>query len=78
MQRLGYGAPVSFAGLRGYVHQSPQRQQILIERHPLWTDEHSAYRAAVSMAQQQYPQYPRDSIRPLNPFRALRRPADYI
>lgn len=75
MQRLGYGEPVSFAGLRGYVHQSSQRQQILIERHPLWTDEHLAYCAAVAMAQQQYPRY---SIRPLNPFRALRRPADYI
>jgi len=75
MQRLGYGAPVSFADLRGYVHQSSQRQQILIERHPLWTDEHLGYCAAVSMAQQQYPRY---AIRPLNPFRALRRPADYI
>jgi len=75
MQRLGYGQPIQFAGLRGYVHISQQRKQILIERHPLWTDEHPDYLAAVSAAKQQHPGY---SIRPMNPFRALRRPADYV
>lgn len=75
MQRLGYGQSVNFAGLRGYVHRSPQRQQILIERHPLWTDEHPLYRAAFMAAEQQYPHH---SIRSMNPFRALRRPADYV
>ena len=76
MQRLGYGQPINFAGLQGYVHSS--RQQILIERHPLWTDDHPVYCEALKEAQQQYPKYPHDSIRPLNPFRALRRPADYV
>lgn len=75
MQRLGYGQPVQFAGLRGYVHISQQRKQILIERHPLWTDEHPDYRAAFSAAKKQYPGH---SVRPMNPFRALRRPADYV
>ena len=75
MQRLGYGQPVQFACLRGYVHTSQQRKQIFIERHPLWTDEHPDYIAAVSSAQQQYPGH---SIRPMNPFRVLRRPADYV
>lgn len=76
MQRLGYGQPINFAGLQGYVHSS--RQQILIERHPLWTDDHPVYCEALKEAQQQYPKYLHDSIRPLNPFRALRRPADYV
>jgi hypothetical protein len=75
MQRLGYGQPVQFAGLRGYVHTSQQRKQILIERHPLWTDEHPDYQAAFSSAKKQYPGH---SIRSMNPFRTLRRPADYV
>lgn len=74
MQRLGYGPPVEFATLRGYVHKSPQRRRVLIERHPLWTDDHPDYRAAVADAEQKYPRY---EIIPLNPFLALRRPADY-
>ena len=73
MQRLGYGTPVQFTGLRGYVHIS--RQKIWIERHPLWTDEHPIYREAFAAAHQEYPRY---SICPMNPFRALRRPADYV
>ena len=73
MRRLGYGQSVNFADLQGYVHNL--RPQIWIERHPLWMDEHSAYCAAVTAAQQQYPDH---LIRPMNPFRALRRPADYV
>ncbi|RKU11625.1 DEAD/DEAH box helicase [Candidatus Poribacteria bacterium] len=73
MQRIGYGTPVQFAGLRGYVHIS--RQQIWIERHPLWTDEHPIYQEALAAAHQKYP---RHSICAMNPFRALRRPADYV
>ena len=73
MQRLGYGQPVNFADLRGYVHNS--RPQIWIERHPLWTKDHPVYREAVTEAQQRYQ---RHSIKPMNPFQALRRPADYV
>lgn len=75
MQRLGYES-INFVDLRGYVHNS--RPQIWIECHPLWTEEHPVYRAAVTAAQQQYPQYPPQAIRSMNPFRALRRPADYV
>ena len=75
MQRLGYGQPVQFATLRGYVPRPPKRGRILIERHPLWTDKHPAYLAAVAEAKQQYP---RHKIISLNPFLALRRPADYV
>ena len=70
---LGMETSVQFAGLRGYVHQS--RQQIWIERHPLWTDEHPIYREAFVTAQQEYPHRP---ILPMNPFLALRQPADYV
>lgn len=73
MQRLGYGQSINFADLQGYVHNS--RPQIWIECHPLWTDEHPLYRAAFMAAEQQYPHH---SIRLLNPFMALRRPADYV
>lgn len=75
MQRLGYEQPVQFATLRGYVPRPPKRGRILIERHPLWTDKHPAYLAAVAEAKQQHPRY---KIISLNPFLALRRPADYV
>ena len=73
MQRIGYKTPVQFAGLRGYIHKS--RQQIRIERHPLWTKDHPIYREALAVIHQEHPDH---SIRPMNPFRALRRPADYV
>ena len=75
MQRIGYGAPIQFAGLRGYVKQLQRQQQILIECHPLWTKEHPVYHEAVTAARQEYPHH---QIHPMNPFRLLRRPADYI
>ena len=73
MRRIGYGTPVPFAGLRGYVHMSGQ--QVWIERHPLWTDEHPTYREASATARQEHPRCP---VLPMNPFLALRRPADYV
>ena len=75
MKRIGYGQRIQFAGLHGYIHVSSRRQQILIERHPLWTDEHPVYREAFAAAHQEYPHH---SIQPMNPFRVLRRPADYV
>ena len=75
MQRLGYGEPINFGDLRGYVKQSQTRKQIWIECHPLWTEEHPSYCAAVEDAKRQYPRYPVDLM---NPFIALRRPADYV
>ena len=75
MKRIGYVQRTEFAGLHAYIHGSSHRRQILIERHPLWTDEHPVYREAFAAAQQEHP---RHSIHPMNPFIALRRPADYM
>ncbi len=75
MQRIGYGDPIHFANLRGYVKQIQKQQQILIECHPLWTKEHPVYHEAITAARQQYPHH---QIHPMNPFRLLRRPADYV
>ena len=74
MQRLGY-EETDFADLRGYVKQTRAQKRILIECHPLWTKEHPSYCAAEKDANQLYPRY---HVDPMNPFRALRRPADYV
>ena len=74
MQRLGY-KETDFADLRGYVKQTRVQKRIWIECHPLWTKEHPSYCAAVEDANRRYPGYPVD---PMNPFIALRRPADYV
>jgi DEAD/DEAH box helicase domain-containing protein len=78
LRRLEYDVdpPCTFGSLRAFVR--PHRQQghvrILLERHPLWTDEHPAYQQALAAARAQYPQA---RIEPLNPFLAIRRPAEY-
>src|SRR6266508_5240226 len=75
LQRLGYSAPVQFGSLRGYVHQNPTRRTVLIERHPLWNDQHPDWSTAYADATAKHPGY---KIQDLNPFRLLRRPADYV
>lgn len=75
MKRLGYGEPIDFADLRGYVKQNRTQKRIWIECHPLWTKEHPFYCAAVEDAKQRYPRY---HVEAMNPFIALRRPADYV
>jgi hypothetical protein len=69
--RLQYGFAEEFGALRGYVHTS--RRQIVIERHPLWQDDHPVWQVAVAAARAHYPDHPAPS--PLNPFHLLRRPA---
>jgi hypothetical protein len=71
LSRLQYGAAEEFGALRGYVHTG--RRQIMIERHPLWQDEHLVWQAAVAAARARYPEHPAPA--PLNPFHLLRRPA---
>ena len=73
LSKLGYREPTIFDNLRGFIH--PNFQVILLETHPLWRDDHPEYRLAKNTAKRQYPNY---SIRSINPFMALRRPADYI
>ena len=74
-KRLGYGDPMSFGNLTGFIHQNPQRQTIRILRHPLWTDDHPDWITAISDACVHYPTH---TIESANPFIALRRPGDYI
>jgi hypothetical protein len=74
MQRILYGSPEQFADLNGYVHQVAERKQLWIERHPLWQDDHPRWISAVTAAKSRFPGY---HIAAMNPFIALRRPADY-
>jgi hypothetical protein len=73
MARLGYSNLVSFASLSGYVHQG--RRTAAIACHPLWQTHHPDWLAARAAAQAQYPGY---TVKQMNPFRLLRRPAEYV
>jgi hypothetical protein len=73
MQRLGYPTRATFAGLTGFVHHTGQRISILC--HPLWTEAHIAFRQAKTAAEQSHQGA---TVIRLNPFRLLRRPADYV
>jgi hypothetical protein len=74
MQRSLHGSPEKFGDLNGYVHQVAERKQLWIERHPLWQDDHPSWISALTAAKSRFPGY---QIAPMNPFIALRRPADY-
>jgi len=73
--RLGYRSPENFGDLRGYVYDGRREKAVLLERHPLWQDGHLLYQKAVNEVNRRYPNH---QVRPMNPFRLLRRPADYI
>lgn len=73
MKRLAFGDPVQFGSLRGYIHGT--RKEIRIERHPLWQNNHPEWEAAREEAKAQHPGY---EVKDMNPFRLLRRPADYV
>lgn len=73
LRKIGYTKIVAFGSLRGYVHNS--RPRIWLEVHPLWQENHPHYQQACMAAYAQYPNY---EISMLNPFRALRRPSDYV
>jgi hypothetical protein len=75
LAHLQFEPPMQFGELRGYVRQEPHRR-ILIERHPLWQDNHPAWQAACAAARAQFPGH--DDPEVLNPFHLLRRPADYL
>ena len=74
MHRLGYDLE-NFSELRGYVKQKGRVKKIWIECHPLWTKDHPSYIAAAEDAGTKNPGY---EVGRMNPFKALRRPADYI
>ncbi|NER37542.1 MAG: hypothetical protein F6J93_26865 [Oscillatoria sp. SIO1A7] len=72
---MGYGSPVQFGTLTGYVRQRRKHRSIRILRHPLWNDNHPEWIAAVAEARQQHPDF---QVEPANPFMVLRRPGDYV
>jgi DEAD/DEAH box helicase domain-containing protein len=74
LQRLGYGAPQPFGSLIGFIHQGRNRREILLLRHPLWTDEHPEWINAEAIAKSQHSDY---TVNSGNPFVLLRRPAEY-
>ncbi len=74
MHRLGYGLE-NFGDLRGYVKRGGTVKKIWIECHPLWTKDHPSYIAAAEDAGTKNPRY---AVGMMNPFKALRRPADYV
>lgn len=73
LARLRFEAPLSVAGLS--VFQQKRRTLALVLRHPLWTDGHPQYEQAVTVIRSTFPGH---DIRPINPFRLLRRPADAL
>lgn len=77
LERLGYAGREQFGDLRGYPKHATQvaMRAVLILRHPLWQDDHPSWLAAEAAARARYPGY---TIKAMNPFRALRRPADCL
>lgn len=75
MKRLGYSDPVQFANLSGYIHQNAKNKAIYIVCHPLWQADHPVWLAAQADAKAKHPSY---EVNPMNPFKVLRRPAEYV
>jgi hypothetical protein len=73
MKRLGYTTQHTFAGLHAFVN--PNQQRIRIACHPLWTEECETFLKAKAEAASQFPGV---KLEQMNPFRLLRRPADYV
>lgn len=68
--------PRSYAGLTAFVrpHKQPSQTRVLLLCHPLWTEEHDVYQQALAAARADFP---KAVIGPINPFLAVRRPAQY-
>src|SRR5262249_50607863 len=73
MRRLGYPTSEPFEGLTGFVHHGQQCIRLLC--HPLWTEVHADYQKAKEAAERKYKGA---TVTRMNPFRLLRRPADYV
>ena len=72
-ERLGYPTVQSFAGVTGFVHRNNNR--IRLACHPLWTEVHARF---VEARQEAERAVPGAVVKRMNPFRLLRRPAEYI
>ena len=73
MQKLQYNNPTKLGHLQVYIHTTAPKLWLVV--HPLWQADHPLVQGAVKLAKGQNPNY---QIGFLNPFRALRRPADYV
>jgi hypothetical protein len=73
LQKLGYREGGKSSGLRSFIHDNYRK--LLIEVHPLWQAEHPRFVSARNQALEQHRDY---QVGSMNPFRVLRRPADYI
>ena len=69
---LAYDRYERFGDLTGYVSR---RGSVKLLRHPLWTDEHPNYQAAMKDALMRYPGH---VIGAINPFEVTRRPSDIL
>lgn len=73
LRQLGFNEPLLLGALRVYEHS--RQKKLLIECHPLWQQDHPEYQNVYIELQRQFLGC---EIKRMNPFRVLRRPADYI
>ena len=76
LRRLSYGHPIELGSLLGYRRGGENSNQLVIVRHPLWTNDHPDCRTAESFARQRFGD--QIEIKHLSPFRILRRPIDCL
>lgn len=75
LRKLHFSSIEMFDDLRVFIRTINNRNKILIETHPLWSIQHPAY---VEVKRQVRQRYPNHEIERMNPFRAIRRPSDYV
>jgi hypothetical protein len=75
LSQLGYMPPETFGKLRGFKHTLPDWNILLLERHPLWTNDHPSWIEASKLAAERHP---RVDIKPVDPFLLVRRPGDFL
>jgi DEAD/DEAH box helicase domain-containing protein len=74
LTRLQYDPSGVFHGLQAYRHRTRAEKPVLLERHPLWTDDHPVWQHAAAEATRTLGR----PVAAMNPFRAIRRPVDYV
>jgi DEAD/DEAH box helicase domain-containing protein len=75
LRKLQFSKQDTINGLRVFIRQQPNRNKVLVETHPLWREEHPRYLSVVQHLKGTYPDF---EIVRMNPFRAIRRPSDYV
>ena len=75
VKKLHFEYLATINGLRVFVRTQNNRNKVLIETHPLWRDTNPVY---LTTNQEIRKEYPNHEIIRMNPFRAIRRPSDYV